>query len=110
MASFSPAPPRRSTRLRQHENSPARRVRAGSSRLTTPVVERPVDHFNASPASAMDVDEDSSILSDRSGLRAKGEAVYAKSDQLSVSFYADLPVEVSQVLKNAGMPVRDWFS
>jgi nuclear pore complex protein Nup133 len=45
----------------------------------------------------MDVDE---TYSERGGRGI--ESVFAKSEQLSVSFYADLPVEVSQILKNAG--------
>lgn len=48
----------------------------------------------------MDIDEGSSILSERSVSRV--ETVFAKSDELSVTFYANLPVEVKQVLKNAG--------
>jgi hypothetical protein len=32
----------------------------------------------------------------------KSETLFAKSDELSVAFYANLPVEVKQVLKNAG--------
>jgi hypothetical protein len=45
----------------------------------------------------MDVDE---TYSERGGRGI--ESVFAKSEQLSVSFYADLPMEVSQILKNAG--------
>jgi nuclear pore complex protein Nup133 len=48
----------------------------------------------------MDVD---SVVSDRSFIqRPAAETVFAKSEELSVSFYANLPVEVKQVLKNAG--------
>jgi nuclear pore complex protein Nup133 len=48
----------------------------------------------------MDVD---SVVSDRSFIqRPSVETVFAKSDELSVSFYANLPVEVKQILKNAG--------
>lgn len=32
----------------------------------------------------------------------KGESLFAKSDELYVAFYANLPVEVKQILKNAG--------
>jgi hypothetical protein len=48
--------------------------------------------------SAMDVDE---VLPD-SGLSSTGETIYAKTEEFSVSFYANLPVEVKQVLRNAG--------
>lgn len=47
----------------------------------------------------MDVDEGSSIFSDRTG---RMETLFAKSDEMSVAFHANLPVEVKQVLKNAG--------
>jgi nuclear pore complex protein Nup133 len=111
MATFSPSPtPRRSTRLRPQANSPPRRIRVGNSsgsasRLATPV--RGAGYLsvddNASIASGMDVDGGNSVISDRSGSRQAGEIVFAKSDELSVSFYTDLPVEVKQVLKNAGV-------
>lgn len=105
MATFSPSPaPRRSTRPRQHESTPPppkRRIVVGgsrpASRFATPVrgLERQPSH-----ASVMDVDqvEDSEIQ------RLSPEILYAKSKELSVSFYAHLPVEVKQVLKNAGKP------
>ena len=32
----------------------------------------------------------------------KTESLFAKSDELYVAFYANLPVEVKQILKNAG--------
>lgn len=32
----------------------------------------------------------------------KSESLFAKSDELYVAFYANLPVEVKQILKNAG--------
>ena len=54
----------------------------------------------------MDVDDGRSVLSDSrgtgGGLQKPTQVVFAKSDELSVSFYANLPVEVKQVLKNAG--------
>lgn len=47
----------------------------------------------------MEVD---SVVSDRSFIqRPSVETVFAKSEELSVSFYANLPLEVKQVLKNA---------
>jgi nuclear pore complex protein Nup133 len=51
--------------------------------------------------SGMDVDDDgasSSVVH----APPKLETLFAKSDELSVAFYANLPVEVKQVLKNAG--------
>ncbi|KAJ7046830.1 hypothetical protein C8F04DRAFT_1227029 [Mycena alexandri] len=98
MASFSPSPtPRRSLRHRQLQNSPPKRTKAPGSRLATP--SRGTPFGNDSIASAMDVD---SVVSDRSYIqRAGAETLFAKSNELSVSFYAHLPVEVKQVLKNA---------
>ncbi|KAF9454530.1 hypothetical protein P691DRAFT_655678 [Macrolepiota fuliginosa MF-IS2] len=49
----------------------------------------------------MDIDETESVATERSTTRAYGEAIYAKSDELTVSFYACLPVEVKQVLRSA---------
>ncbi|KAF8077905.1 hypothetical protein FPV67DRAFT_1405325 [Lyophyllum atratum] len=110
MATFSPSPaPRRSTRNRPTAASPPRRIRVTgninsrtASRLATPARQperiRPTD--DASVLS-MDVDEAGSILSERINLRVGGETLFAKSDQLAVSFYATLPLELKQVLKNA---------
>ncbi|KAJ7774554.1 hypothetical protein DFH07DRAFT_102982 [Mycena maculata] len=101
MATFSPSPtPRRSFRHRQLQNSPPKRNKAPGSRLATPSRGTPFgDESIASIASAMDVD---SVASDRSFIQRPGvETVFAKSEELSVSFYANLPVEVKQVLKNA---------
>ncbi|KAJ7449858.1 hypothetical protein FB451DRAFT_741132 [Mycena latifolia] len=97
MATFSPSPtPRRSLRHRQLQHSPPKRNNPGS-RLATP--SRATPFGNESIASAMDVD---SVVSDRSFIQRLGaETVFAKSEELSVSFYANLPVEVKQVLKNA---------
>ncbi|KAJ7109426.1 hypothetical protein C8R44DRAFT_634983 [Mycena epipterygia] len=98
MATFSPSPtPRRSLRHRPLQNSPPKRNKAPGSRLATP--SRATPFGNESIASAMEVD---SVVSDRSYIqRAGAETIFAKSDELSVSFYANLPVEVKQVLKNA---------
>lgn len=76
-----------------------------TSRLATPVRQQERNPFindNASVPSGMDVDEGSSVFTERSGLRASPEVVFARSNELSVSCYANLPVEVKQVLKNAG--------
>jgi nuclear pore complex protein Nup133 len=50
----------------------------------------------------MDVDEGSSVFTERMNSRTSGEMLFAKSDELTVSSYANLPVELGQVLKNAG--------
>ncbi len=49
--------------------------------------------------SGMDVDEEGSEIFER-GL--KSETVFSKSKEMTVSFYAQLPVEVRQALRNAG--------
>lgn len=46
----------------------------------------------------MDVDEVASV-SDSSFPEV---ATYAKTDELTVTFYANLPIEVKQVLRNTG--------
>ncbi|KAF5373775.1 hypothetical protein D9758_000587 [Tetrapyrgos nigripes] len=112
MATFSSSPaPRRSARLHQPATTPPRRNRPGQvgSRLNTPL--RSVVNDNASLTPAMDVDSSrhGSVNSDRSFVAARAETIFAKSDQLSVSFYADLPVEVSQTLKNADF-YRDLYT
>ncbi|KAJ7219294.1 hypothetical protein GGX14DRAFT_591296, partial [Mycena pura] len=98
MASFSPSPaPRRSLRHRQLQNSPPKRTSAPGSRLATP--SRATPFGNDSVASAMDVD---SVVSDRGFFqRPATETTFAKSNELSISFYANLPAEVKQILKNA---------
>jgi len=96
MATFSPSPaPRRSTRIRA--KSPTRR-NPTIGRLESPSVENSNLTENELFRSAMDVDE---VLPD-SGLSSAGEIIYAKTEELSASFYANLPVEVKQVLRNAG--------
>lgn len=106
MSAFSPVPtPRRTTRLRPPPTSPPPRTKVGTgSRFATPVRTTPFGHDNASIASGMDIDEGNSVTSDRgvSMARARIETVYARSDELVVSFYASLPVEVKQILKNSG--------
>lgn len=49
----------------------------------------------------MDVDDDNTSLIFERAIRS--ETVFAKSQQMAVSFYSNLPVEVKQVLKSAGM-------
>ncbi|KAF5377077.1 hypothetical protein D9757_007737 [Collybiopsis confluens] len=101
MATFSPSPaPRRVSRIPRNNVSPPRhpRIPNTNSRLNTP--SRNTDP--ASVASFMDIDERaSSIGSERSHIKSGFEPVFAKSDQLTVSFYANLPLEVTQILRNA---------
>ncbi|KAF9564613.1 hypothetical protein CPC08DRAFT_684782 [Agrocybe pediades] len=95
MATFSPSPaPRRSNRLQAHGTSPA-------ARLPRRLAPAPTVLLNdaASVTSAMDVDERSSVMTDRSLSRISGELVFAKTNEMSVLFYATLPLEVKQVLK-----------
>ncbi len=49
--------------------------------------------------SGMDVDDESSDVFER-GLRA--DTVFSKSKEMTVTFYAQLPVEVKQALRSAG--------
>jgi nuclear pore complex protein Nup133 len=108
MATFSASPaPRRSRPAGNSPTNAARRLRVGSSRPAshrgTPVQPTPESHpfvNDSSPmGSSMDVDQTGSVFSDRVG---KTEVLFAKSEEMSVAFYANLPVEVKQVLKNAG--------
>ncbi|KAF7294905.1 Methyltransferase type 11 [Mycena indigotica] len=98
MASFSPSPvPRRSMRHRPFQNSPPHRLHHPISRLATP--SRATPFGNDSIVSAMEVD---SVVSDRSLLqRPTADTLFAKSNELTISFYAALPAEVKQILKNA---------
>jgi nuclear pore complex protein Nup133 len=116
MATFSASPaPKRTTKRhitpRQAGSSPpvtTRRTRLASSkptsRLGTPAhgiaAQDRLSHINdgSSVASGMDIDDSSSVAHASS----KSETLFAKSNELSVAFYANLPVEVKQVLKNAG--------
>ncbi|RPD66182.1 hypothetical protein L227DRAFT_539315 [Lentinus tigrinus ALCF2SS1-6] len=112
MATFSPAP-RRTARYASIGLSPSpprqglgRRTRAGStqpqSRISTPARRgslAPVrDDDSIMSGSGMDVDDDSSEIFER-GLKA--ETVFSKSKEMTVTFYAQLPVEVRQALRNA---------
>ncbi|KAK7014839.1 methyltransferase type 11 [Favolaschia claudopus] len=100
MASFSPSPtPRHSMRHRPLQNSPPKRTKAAGSRLGTPL--RATPFGNDSVASGMDVDSVASDRSFSSLQRPAAETIFAKSNELSVSFYASLPREVKQILKNA---------
>ncbi|KAK0500496.1 hypothetical protein EDD18DRAFT_1307884 [Armillaria luteobubalina] len=107
MATFSPSPaPRRSARLRQAPVSPGNtKFTVNNSRLGTPINASDTSSFinesRASIDSAMDIDDRNSLASDRTTVRSTGVTYLAKSEQLAVSFYANLPVEVLLVLKHA---------
>lgn len=49
----------------------------------------------------MDIDEASSIVTERAFARSGGETTFSKSDELSVTLYAHLPVELKQTLRSA---------
>ncbi|KAG2020222.1 methyltransferase type 11 [Coprinopsis cinerea AmutBmut pab1-1] len=106
MATFSPAPaPRRSTRIQRQVVSPPPQRRAQrstqvtTSRATPNRLQRNVYYVDSlSPSNGMDIDEDSGNGTELSG---PAETTYAKTEELSVSFYANLPIEVKQVLRNA---------
>lgn len=53
-------------------------------------------------ASVMDIDDRSSIMTDFSLSRVGGDMLFAKTDEMSVSFYANLPLEVKQILRISG--------
>ena len=55
----------------------------------------------------MDVDNEAASLIFERAIRT--ETVFAKSQQLAVSFYSNLPVEVKQILKNSGKPLFHPF-
>ncbi|KIM49090.1 hypothetical protein M413DRAFT_95576 [Hebeloma cylindrosporum] len=100
MATFSPSPaPRRSSRLQTRGNSPARSQRP--LRFSqTPILNQVVDGTN-SVASGVDFDDRASIFTDKSLSRMGGDIMFAKTDEMSVSFYANLPLEVKQVLRTS---------
>ena len=119
MATFSPAP-RRNARYSSVGMSPSpprfgptKRTRAGSaqpqSRFSTP---RRGGHFapirddeSVASGSGMDVDEETEMF--EHGLRA--DAVFSKSKEMTVTFYAQLPMEVRQALRNAGASLLMWL-
>ena len=98
MATFSPSPaPRRSSRLNNRGVSPA--ISQWNNRFA-PAATVIVD--SGSVASAMDIDDRASIMTDRSLSKLGGDVIFAKTEEMSVSFYANLPLEVKQVLRTAG--------
>jgi len=56
----------------------------------------------------MDVDDEATSLIFERAIRT--ETVFAKSQQLAVSFYSNLPVEVKQILKSSGKSLFHSFS
>lgn len=53
--------------------------------------------------SGMDVDDESSEVFERG---PRTDTVFSKSKEMTVTFYAQLPVEVKQALRNAGTHSR----
>ena len=99
MATFSPSPaPRRSSRLQTRGNSPSRRPQIIRQVLTPH--HGPND--TASNASAMDIDERASSTTDHSSRVVASDPIFSQTAEMSVSFYANLPLEVKQVLKTSG--------
>ncbi|KAF8798054.1 hypothetical protein BYT27DRAFT_7203757 [Phlegmacium glaucopus] len=105
MATFSPSPaPRRSSRLQTRGNSPSRRPQIIRQALTP-------HHFpndTASNASAMDIDERGSTITEISS-RVAGDSIFSKTAEMTVSFYANLPLEVKQVLRTSDFN-KDLYS
>ncbi|OBZ75074.1 hypothetical protein A0H81_04263 [Grifola frondosa] len=111
MATFSPSPaPRRTAgRYSSHGPSPSpfppRRTRVGGSgppsRFTTPIRQQEQasvrDDESVEIVSSMDVDESSELIE----YGPPTETIFAKSPELTATFYAHLPVEVKQALRNA---------
>lgn len=95
MATFSPSPAPR-LRVQNHGNSPIKRSHrlAATPSFTT--------NDANSTVSAMDVDERASTITDRSLSRIGGDILFAKTDEMSVLFYASLPLEVKQILRVSG--------
>ncbi|CDO69523.1 hypothetical protein BN946_scf184785.g28 [Trametes cinnabarina] len=119
MATFSPHP-RRTARYSSIGMSPSpprqgptRRTRAGGStqpqsRFSTSARHlQPVrDDESVLSGSGMDVDDEKSEVFER-GLKV--ETVFSKSKEMTVTFYAQLPVEVKQALRNADF-YRDAYT
>ncbi|KAI0797979.1 hypothetical protein C8Q75DRAFT_801881 [Abortiporus biennis] len=119
MFSPSPAPKRRTVaRPSTPPMAAIKRPRPGGSskapsRLGTPARPGQSSHQerlqsvrdDESILSGMDVDEGSDIFE----RNLRFETVFAKSEELLVSFYAHLPVEVKQILRNADF-VRDPYT
>jgi len=105
MASFTSPPgtptslTRYSSRVRQSPISSPRR----SSRLVTPTSTRlSSPSINDQQNTFVDVDETVFIRTEKGATRKYSETIFAKSGELTISSYASLPVEVKEVLRNAG--------
>ncbi|GBE81938.1 hypothetical protein SCP_0403120 [Sparassis crispa] len=107
MATFSPSPAPRPAAQRtsiSHALSPprqpVRRTRTGgskpASRFATPARQERQSSVDGSLTSGMDVDD----TLDTYERPLKAETLFAKSEELTATFYASLPVEVKHVLKN----------
>lgn len=95
MATFSQSPaPRKPSRIQNRGHSPVRRSRLAATPSFT--------SDGNSTTSAMDIDDRASMATDRSLSRIGGDMVFAKTDEMSVLFYASLPLEVKQVLRVSG--------
>lgn len=116
MAAFTSSPPprrknRATSRQAAVEPPPRRSGRlAGSkpaSRLPTP--SRSAEHASTIKedvtVGSMDVDEDTLQPTER-GLRQ--DTVFAKSEEMLVTFHGHLPTEVKHVLRNAGQRSRQF--
>lgn len=57
----------------------------------------------------MDIDERASTITDRSLSRMGGDVLFAKTDEMSVLFYASLPLEVKQILRVSGTSTNTKF-
>jgi len=100
MASFSVSPgPRRGGRLGHISPTGMHgRLRAHSARAASR--QTPIASDSASVGSGMNVDEEGTPpLHDHAGRK---EAIFARSNEMIVSSYAVLPVEVKQALKVTG--------
>jgi len=49
----------------------------------------------------MDIDERGSTITEHSS-RVAGDSIFSKTVEMTVSFYANLPLEVKQVLRTSG--------
>ena len=114
MAAFASSPPprrknRAASRQAAVEPPPRRSGRLASSkpasRLPTPA--HSAEHASLAKedvtVGSMDVDEDTLQPTER-GLRQ--DTVFAKSEEMQVTFHGHLPTEVKHVLKNAGQRAR----
>jgi nuclear pore complex protein Nup133 len=116
MAAFTGSPPpRRKNRpqSRQPALSPPPR-RTGRFASSNPTSRLPTPARGAEPSSfireditvgSMDVDEDTIQPTER-GLRQ--DTVFAKSEEMLVTFHGHLPTEVKHVLRNAGERSRHF--